>query len=577
MQLKRLSCNKKTFREVNFKPGLNFILARKSNPQDKDKKNTYNGVGKSLLISLIHFCLASNPNKEFEEKLPEWEFSLEFSIDEENFISKRNTSKKNEISLNDNLMSLEKFRDILGEKLFNIDSNIKYLKFRPLISRFIRPRKKSYYSFDNYEYKESVIGQLVANSYLLGLDVDYVLEKYDSKKALDKVVDLKRNIEKDEIFKSYFSESKDLEINIVDLREKIKHLDGELKKFDIAENYHEIKKEADEISSQIKLIESQMVILNNSIENINKSLKRNPDISKEKIIEFYNKSRADLSEKIVKRLEDVERFHSSILKNREIRLLKEKTEFLKEIGKKETHRKGLSIKISEVMKYLDSHGALEDYNKMNLRLADLKNSLEKLMTYNSILEEYKKKAEEWSIKMKQQNITAGDYLKEFKKIMEKDILMFRSFSNEFYHDKPAGIEILNNTGENQSRFNINARIEADASDGINEVKIFCFDLTLLKAHHNHKVNFLFHDSRLFSDIEPRQKSTLFKIAYNESLNNSLQYIATVNSDQIEPTKQYYEEGEYENIFTKNIILELTDESDSHKLLGIKVDMKYEED
>ena len=391
------------------------------------------------------------------------------------------------------------------------------------------------------------------------------------------VLHLKKNIEKDEIFKNYFSESKDLEINIVDLREKIKHLENELKKFDVAENYHEIKKEADEISSQIKLIESQTIVLSNSIENINKSLQLSPDISKEKIIEFYNKAKAELSERIIKRLEDVERFHSSLLKNREIRLLKEKTEFIKETERKEAHRQDLAIKFSELMKYLDSHGALEDYNKMILRLADLRNSLEKLITYNAILEEYKKKAEEWSIKMKQQNIETGDYIKDFKKIIEKDVLMFRSFSNEFYNDKPAGIEVINDTGENQNRFKINARIEADASDGINEVKIFCFDLTLLKAHHNHKINFLFHDSRLFSDMEPRQRATLFKLAYKETLNNTIQYIATINADQIEPTKEYYKSGEYENIFTKNIILDLTDESDANKLLGIKVDMKYEED
>ncbi|MFA7708459.1 MAG: DUF2326 domain-containing protein, partial [Candidatus Pacearchaeota archaeon] len=426
--------------------------------------------------------------------------------------------------------------------------------------------------------KEAPIGQLVANSYLLGLDINYVLEKYDSKKELDKIILLRRNIEKDEIFKNYFSESKDLETNIVDLREKTKHLEVELKKFDVAENYHEIKKDADSISSQIKIIESQVVVLNNSIENINKSIKRSPDISKEKVIDFYNKAHAEFSDRIIKRLEDVERFHSSILKNREIRLLKEKTEFLREIERKESNRKEFSIKLSELMKYLDSHGALEDYNNMNVRLAELRNSLEKLTTYNAILEEYKKKAEEWSIKMKQQNIISGDYLKEFKKIFEKDVLMFRSFSNEFYYNKLAGIEVINDIGENQNRFKINARIEADASDGINEVKIFCFDLTLLKAHHNHKINFLFHDSRLFSDIEPRQRATLFNIAYRESLDESIQYIATVNLDQIEPTKQYYEKGEFEEIFSrKNIILELTDESDAHKLLGTKVDMKYDED
>jgi uncharacterized protein YydD (DUF2326 family) len=97
----------------------------------------------------------------------------------------------------------------------------------------------------------------------------------------------------------------------------------------------------------------------------------------------------------------------------------------------------------------------------------------------------------------------------------------------------------------------------------------------LKARNNHKIHFIFHDSRLYSDIEPRQRATLFKIAYKETLSKDLQYIASISEDQIEPIKEYYTEEEYTNIITNNVVLELTDESDAKKLLGLEVDMKYE--
>jgi len=151
---------------------------------------------------------------------------------------------------------------------------------------------------------------------------------------------------------------------------------------------------------------------------------------------------------------------------------------------------------------------------------------------------------------------------------------FRSFSRRFYADKPGGLLVKNNSGENKIRFNVEARIEDDASDGINEVKIFCYDMTLLTRHHNHNIEFLFHDSRLSSNMDPRQRATLFKIAYDYTHDGNAQYIASLNEDQIESMRELFEEDEFKTIISDNIVLELTDDSPKEKLLGIQADMRY---
>jgi len=70
MQLLELRANKPSFHTVRFKPsGISIIAAIK---ETNDQKKTYNSVGKSLTVTLIHFCLGSNQNKEFEEKLTDW-------------------------------------------------------------------------------------------------------------------------------------------------------------------------------------------------------------------------------------------------------------------------------------------------------------------------------------------------------------------------------------------------------------------------------------------------------------------------------------------------------------------------
>ena len=55
MKLLKLSANKNSFRPVIFnKEGISLITGRRKSSSDAD---TYNSVGKSLMIYLIHFCL----------------------------------------------------------------------------------------------------------------------------------------------------------------------------------------------------------------------------------------------------------------------------------------------------------------------------------------------------------------------------------------------------------------------------------------------------------------------------------------------------------------------------------------
>ena len=135
--------------------------------------------------------------------------------------------------------------------------------------------------------------------------------------------------------------------------------------------------------------------------------------------------------------------------------------------------------------------------------------------------------------------------------------------------------MYNNEGENQQRYTIEAKIESDNSDGINNVKIFCYDMTMLFNGYGHNIKFSFHDSRLFDGIDEKHKAEIFKVV-DELFNcTDYQYIATINQNQLNEVKSILTEEEYQKIIEKNTILTLTDEDDSEKLLGVKVDVGYE--
>ena len=74
MRLIKLSANNPGFKTIEFnRTGLSLIVGRRhNNDYTKNKKDTYNSVGKSLSIALVNFCLGSQRNPEFESKLTDF-------------------------------------------------------------------------------------------------------------------------------------------------------------------------------------------------------------------------------------------------------------------------------------------------------------------------------------------------------------------------------------------------------------------------------------------------------------------------------------------------------------------------
>ena len=575
MQLIRLYSNKTSFHTVNFKPGVNFIVGSATKQNKSNTKKTYNGVGKSLLIKLIDFCLACEAVPEFSEKLDGWEFTLEFETGGQKYISTRSTSKQQRITLNGEEMSTDVFRDTFLGKVFGITEPINFLTWRSLITRFLRPRKESYVHFDTTSSKETPYSKLINTAYLLGLDIELIQKKKDLKTELDRIETMKTSLENDEIFKKYFTQDKEVDIEIVDLEDKIKNLKNLLDAFQVSESYYEIQQEADKLKYDGQQIKNRITLLQNSINQIDKTIEIRSDITPGTIIDLYSEAKQHLQKAVVKTLNEVTDFHIALMSERKKRLLSEKEQLLSEVKKLEKRRKETGDQLDERLKFLGKHKALDEFVAINTKLSDLNISLEKLKSYKGLLQEYQNKTDEIGISFSEENIKTNHYLTEVSSLVEKNINTFRLFSKRFYDDKAGGIEVKQNKGINQVRFDINVQIDDDTSDGVNEVKIFCFDMTLLLTRHNHSVRFILHDSRLYSNIDPRQRATLFRLCDEYSASEKFQYIATVNEDQIESVREHYSEDEYKKIIENNRILNLTDESEESRLLGVHLNIDYE--
>src|SRR5690349_4172153 len=126
MRLIRLSSNHDTFKTIEFNStGLTIIVGAKS-----QNGETYNGVGKSLIVELLHFCLGSNKNKEFALKIPQWEFTLDFDLNGGKHVVSRNTSNQDEVYLDHREMKVSDFNAWMESRVFSIPGNISKLTYR---------------------------------------------------------------------------------------------------------------------------------------------------------------------------------------------------------------------------------------------------------------------------------------------------------------------------------------------------------------------------------------------------------------------------------------------------------------
>src|SRR5215204_3790433 len=181
MRLLRLSANQDTFRTVNFnRTGLSLIVAEQRSPKTNRTK-TYNGVGKSLMLELLHFCLGSNANPALQKHLKDWVFSLTVELNGQAHAISRSADNPAAITLDDRKIGLSGLRDFLGKTCFEIPSELSHLSFRSLIQRFIRSGRDAYnhFFFAEGSEKKDPYGAMLRNALLLGLDLHLAKKKYD--------------------------------------------------------------------------------------------------------------------------------------------------------------------------------------------------------------------------------------------------------------------------------------------------------------------------------------------------------------------------------------------------------------
>lgn len=346
MKLLSLRANQPSFHPVIFKDGINIIVGKQVAPHTENDGNTYNGVGKSLTLHLIHFCLGSNKIESFSQKLPGWEFTLEFEINGEEYYSTRTTDDQSKVDFCGEQLTVTALRSKLLHLCFGFSNPPKYMTWNSLFSRFARKYRSCYSSFDSFVPKETDYSKILNNCYLLGIETDLIVSKKDLRDKQTAANTTEKAIKKDPLFRQYYLGKHDAELDVADLEYRIQELEKQISAFKVSNNYHELEKEADEKSYQKKNLENRRTLVSNYIKNIEDAFKETEEVKEEKLLKVYAAANVEIPAMVQKNIEDVLQFHSSLISTRNTRLRKE-------LAKQKTELKSIDEEIFRLGQRMD--------------------------------------------------------------------------------------------------------------------------------------------------------------------------------------------------------------------------------
>lgn len=579
--IRKVSSSLSTFKEVDLTSGFNIILADRT--KDSTKKDTRNGLGKSTLIDVIHFCLGgkltSSSSRLAHPLLSQYSFSLELDLNGKIFTVTRRIDNAAFVTLSGDISELPLPEDrgkksarlpiaewnrFLGQYWLGlpVDTDRKYApSFRSAVSYFVRSDKDAFSDpFRHFRLQASWDIQ-VNNAFLLGLDwedaSDWQVLK-DRKKAITSLQEAARG----GILGTVLGSRGQLEAERIRLVELVKRTKEDLAGFRVLSQYRELEREADELSQAIKSLSDDNTVDAQALEMYQGSVREVVESSSGRVRETYMDASVAFPEAVTKRLEEVEAFHTKVVENRRQFLLAETDRLHQEIERRKAEIERKHDRQVTILTLLNTHGALDQYSKLQQAHSDQVSRLREIEAKLTAVRRLEQEKAELKIGVATLEQRARKNYEARLPERKTAVELFDGNSQALYR---APGRLLIDIGD--YGFSFGVEIDRKGSTGISNMEIFCYDLMLAERWAAKKPGSicLIHDSNLFADVDDRQVAAALELAAEKSRKMNLQYICTFNSDKL-PTSEFSKGFDMAS-YTR---LRLTDETEDGGLLGIRL-------
>ncbi len=537
--IKRIFSSLPTFKGIDFKSGLNVLIAQKE--AGASDKQTRNRAGKTSLVEIIHFLTGSDAGTDSlfrSAALVNESFGMAFDLGGEVVTAERSGHQKAKIHVEGadflngkSLLSNSEWSELLADKMFGLHTlpivDGRAPTFRSLLAYFVRRQLSGAFTTPEKQAAMQQAGDYqVALLYLLRLDWRIASDWQKVRDREKTLAELKKAAGAG-AFGTIIGKASDLRTNLAVAEAALREMRTELANFRVLPQYAQLEAEADQLTRRINELSNGNVIDAAAIRDLERAMKSEAPPPLDELESIYAEAGVTLPGVAIKRYDEVRSFHESVVRNRRDYLSGELDAAKQRVAAREHEKQSLDTRRAEVMNLLQTHGALNQFSKLQATAARKEAEVESLRQRFEAAEQLEGTKNELDIERNRLTLRLRRDFAEQKERLSEAILAFEEASKRLYES--AGSMTVEETS-NGPVFKF--PMQGSRSKGIKNMQIFCFDMMLMRlcAKCGIGPGFLVHDSHLFDGVDGRQVVSALKVGAETAVELGFQYIVTMNED-----------------------------------------------
>ena len=536
MRIKRLYTEPATIEPITFKAGVNFILGESD---DTSSKN--NGVGKSLCIEFLNFCLLKRKSDSRVAKVPKGDFDpatlicVDFELNGDQYTIKRslNESEQPRISVSGRETIYAKVEDatnFLTGKMFP-GLSAPSVSFREMLTPLIRDERSEFKSIvAAHDTKITAPDNYAPHLMLLGIDISIYRSIKVIQDKLKKIKEEEKRI-KESVTLVCQKDFKEARSDLNALDEEVRMIGEGIDVLENAPAYDIIKGDILEIEDEMASLRLRKGIIIKRLASL-APIAVEPTVDSNDIRDFYDQLRAGLGTSVVRQLDEVMSFKSKI-EQFQRNLLEEKSKVLDvEVRALNKQLGELDRRWAKLVSVLEQKGQLRNlrqtfasYQAKSDELGQLKAFFGRYDLLQLEWQTKKSELEAERLRLQASIWAALERLRSF----ERTILDIHQF---IQGSRKASFEVQ--ATKNVRIVDIVLRIDDDGSHSVEREKVFIYDIALMlneltKSQHP---GLLVHDNIFDVDNDTLRKSLEYLLT-RAAFEDDQQYILTMNMDRVE--------------------------------------------
>lgn len=576
--LRRLSSSLATFKTLEFREGLNLLVADRT--QTSTDTDTRNGAGKSSVIEAFHFLLGSRADRGsffLKRELLDSTFTLELDWpnDRGRIAVSRAGRSKDRISLGAELADAGQlsmvgsqvtnvdWQTAIEATLFNLPVEHPCVSGRSLLSYYMRRASAHAFNTPTRHYPMQGPADVTGNlCYLFGLNWNTASTYKDiaDQEALRRKL---RQAAKDPMLGRIVGNAAELRSQIAVAEQRTQTLERQLNEFHVIPEYERLKAEADQLTQELRSETDRDVIDRRNLTQLEEAIQEEQPPDSNYVEQVYAELGIEFPAAVRRSYSDVKNFHDSVVRNRRYYLETEIRAINDRVALRRERLRQLDARRAEIMVALQEGGALGSFVALQKMLAQdqadirsLRNRFEAAATLEATDRQIKAR------RVELQGLMSVDLIERERTVTQATVL-FADYARALYGEDRSAYLVIS---AEESGVRFSPHIQSDESQGINSMVIFCFDLTMaVMAHRGGRgPDFLVHDSHLFDGVDSRQIARALQLAAEVASSEGLQYIVTINSDELQKAVDHgFDSAEYV------LPVQLTDDREDGGLFGFR--------